>query len=67
MKPNTLERREQIRRDYEELQEKGWKKGDIFEELARRYYLSPETVRQNVYHLGSYADHSKPYRLLKSN
>jgi hypothetical protein len=54
MKTLTNARRQQIRRDFEQLQDVGWKTEDIFEELGRRYYLSAETIRQNVYGLGGY-------------
>jgi len=56
LKQTIRERRQQIQRDFAQLKSLGWDAEDIYEELGRRYFISPETARQNVHSLGGYAD-----------
>jgi hypothetical protein len=54
MKDSSLQRQEQIRREVSELRAIGWRAMQAFEEVARRYYLSPDTIRMIFYRVGKY-------------
>jgi hypothetical protein len=56
MKEIIRERREQIRRDFDQFKVLGWANEDIYEELGKRYFLSCDTIRQNVHGFGGYSD-----------
>jgi hypothetical protein len=54
MKQLIEQRQRQIRRDFDQLKAIGWHSEDIFEELGKRYFLAPDTIRLNVYASGGY-------------
>jgi len=56
MRQTIKDRREQIHRDFNQLKALDWTDEDIYEELGKRYFLSPETIRQNVKSYGWYTE-----------